>query len=290
MERILRHPAIRAVVFLALVQTFCEDLVVATYCSWGTRRLLLCTGFGFDLFFTVEFLVGLYTAALNRKTRYYLVYGQGWIDFLVSLPLLVFYSGPAMFGLAAGGMTALPLIAQMSRGFRFLRFLKIFRIRPFGPRGNGGASGAAVLVSVLVTAGALLGPLISRPGALEKRVLDEYSSEALGIAARAGDEEELIREIRDYSRRDEDLLVVRRDAGLMYSRYDTSYYAARFGPADYLYIDVPLGAKSSLEFFFSLKPLFAEDARRGISYFCVLASLFLAFFIYSRIHSGRGGL
>jgi hypothetical protein len=288
MERKLRHPVIRAAVFLALVQIFLEDFVVITHSSWDTRRLLLCTGFGFDLFFTVEFLVGLYTAALNRKARYYLLNGQGWIDFLASVPLLVLYSGPAMFGLAAGGVPALPLIAQISRGIRFLRFLKIFRIQPFGPPGGQKVSGPALLVSVLVTAGALLGPLVSRPGIPEKRVFDKYSFEASRIAGQTGNEEDLVREIRDYSRREPDLLLVRREAGIMYSRYDKAYYAARFGPADYLHITAPAGKKSSLEFFFSLKQLLAEDARRSISYFCVLASLFLAFFIYSRIGSGRG--
>jgi hypothetical protein len=157
-----------------------------------------------------------------------------------------------------------------------LRFLKLFRLDFFPAPGK---TGAAFLVSVLVVAGSLLGPLLSRPGGLERRVLDAYSSDAQRMAHEAQDGgEEFGSILRDYGRTQPDLLLVKREASPLYSRYDALHYKRYYGAADYLHL-----RGRDMDFYFSLKPLLAEDARRSISYFCVLMALFPAFFIYSRI-------
>ncbi|MDR1932780.1 MAG: ion transporter [Spirochaetales bacterium] len=272
MKRNVRYLFGAALVFLALAEVLCEDLAALSGLSVSVRRLLVCAGFLFDLFFTAQFLVGLYTASLNRKTRRYFAGEGGWIDFLAAVPLLVLYSGPAMFGIAAGGVCLLPGVLRMSAGLRFLRFLKLFRLRRAPARGK---SAAAFLVSVLIAAGSLLGPALSGAGGAEKHVIDTYFSAAFRLSSGS---EDIGREIREYSRTEPDLLLVKQKAAALYSRYDAVYYNTYYGGADYLYL-----RSGTLDFYFSLKTLAAGEARRGISHFCVLAALFSAFFIYVRV-------
>jgi hypothetical protein len=269
-----RRVCAAAVVFFALAEILCEDFAVLFGLPLGLRRLIQCAGFGFDLFFTVWFLVGLYAASLNRKTRRFLGFEGAWMDFLASVPLLVLYSGPAMFSFAAGGLPLIPPLAQVTRNLRFLRFLKIFRT---GLLPAGGTAGAAFCVCVLVLAGAFLGPLVSRPGVLQTRILDKHFSAALQLSRGASGGENLVRELREYGRQDPDLLLVKQEAASLYSRYDSAHYGRYYGPADYVWIK-----GRDMDFYFSLKPLLAGDAGLGISWFCVLAALCLAFFFRSR--------
>lgn len=81
-------------ILLVLVQTFLEDYAVIAGWSWDIRRVLLFTGFGFDLFFTVEFLTRLYVSFVNRRAGRYFWHERGWIDLLASIPLLLLNSGP----------------------------------------------------------------------------------------------------------------------------------------------------------------------------------------------------
>jgi hypothetical protein len=287
MKRNSRYVFSAALVCLALAELLCEDLAVLADSPVFVRRLLVCAGFAFDLFFTAQFLVGLYTASLNRKARGWLLREGGWIDFLAAIPLLVLYSGPAMFGLAAGGLSLLPRVLRVTRGLRFLRFLKLFRLGCVeGGRGgaslDAGKSAAAFLVSVLIAAGAFLWPMMAGSGGLERRVLDNYSAAALRLshasASSPGAESNKEHEIREYSRTDGDLLLVKQEAAALYSRYASPYYTLYYSGADYLHL-----RSGVLDFYFSLKPLLAEDARRSVSGFCVLAVIFPAFFLYSRI-------
>jgi hypothetical protein len=262
-------------VLLALAEILCEDIAVLRALPLNIRRLILCAGFGFDLFFTAWFLVGLYAASLNRKTRSFLGAGGGWMDFLASVPLLVFYSGPAMFALAAGTGPLIPALARVTRDLRFLRFLKVFRLDIFPA---GGKTGAAFFVSVLVLAEAFFGPLISRPGVPEKRILDSYFTAALRLSHETAGREDLAREIGEYGRTEPDLLFVKKEAVPLYSRYDFPYYERYYGPADYTWIK-----SRDMDFYFSLKPLLSGESGFSISYFCVLAALCLAFFLYGRV-------
>ena len=41
-------------IFLVLIQTFLEDYAVLTGWSWNIRKVLIFTGLGFDLFFSIE--------------------------------------------------------------------------------------------------------------------------------------------------------------------------------------------------------------------------------------------
>ena len=51
-------------IFAVLIQTFLEDYAVLAGWSWGMRKILIFTGLGFDLFFSIEFLIRFITAAM----------------------------------------------------------------------------------------------------------------------------------------------------------------------------------------------------------------------------------
>jgi hypothetical protein len=281
MRKKIRRVFTAAIVILALAEIFCEDFAVISGFPVPVRRFIRCAGFCFDIFFTAQFLVGLYTASLNRKARLFLWYKGGWLDFLAAVPLLVLHSGPAMFGLAAGGLPVSPRILRITEVLRFLRFLKLFK-----PDSSftAGKTGTAFLVSALVLAGALLGPVISRPGILKNRILDNYSSAAIRLARETEDRESLRQEIREYSKTEENLLLVKQEAFPLYSRYDFSYYERYYAQADYLWMK-----NGKMDFYFSRKPFLIEDAWLDISWFCVLAALFSAFFIYDSVRNSATG-
>jgi len=127
-----------AAILLVLIQTFLEDFAICASWQVNIRRILIITGFAFDLFFTIEFLVRLYWAMVGRKVKYYLFNERGWIDFLASIPLLMFNSGPALLSLLASGTIIISLSGifnilkvlkaiRIARILRFLRIIKIFK-------------------------------------------------------------------------------------------------------------------------------------------------------------------
>ena len=125
------------VIFMVLVQTFLEDLAVILSWSWSVRKILIITGFGFDLFFTMEFLTRYFSALKKGKGIQYFVYQRGWIDLIASLPLLLLSSGPAVISLIAGGafvtgagmlnMLKVVKTVRIARILRLLRLLKVFK-------------------------------------------------------------------------------------------------------------------------------------------------------------------
>ncbi|MFW5689569.1 MAG: ion transporter, partial [Spirochaetota bacterium] len=136
----LENVVIVAIV-LVLAQTFLEDFAVLAGWTWDARRVLLFTGFAFDLFFTIEFLTRLYASFVNRRTGIYFWYERGWIDLLASIPLLLLSSGPAVLAYLTGSATIVGFAGilnvlkvvkaiRTARVLRLLRVLKIFaRIR-----------------------------------------------------------------------------------------------------------------------------------------------------------------
>ena len=127
-----------AAILLVLVQTFLEDYAVLTGRNVDIRNKLLLAGFFFDLFFTIEFLIRFYYALMGRRVGRYLTSERGWIDFLASVPLLMFNSGPFALTLLTGSGIALGLggilnllkvikAIRIARILRFLRIIKIFR-------------------------------------------------------------------------------------------------------------------------------------------------------------------
>ncbi|MFP4566485.1 MAG: ion transporter [Spirochaetaceae bacterium] len=273
-------------IVLVLVHTFVQDLAVLLGWTWRTRRALLIIGFGFDLFFTIEFLVRLYYAILDRAAGRYFWRERGWIDFLAAVPLLLLDSGPAMLAVAAGGTSVLGMGGMMSvlkvaktiriaRILRLLRVLKVFNAinnadSPMAQRHIAGITTLSVSVIVLsVVAYVGLASAVDMPS-LEAEEQARSMRAASFIDARNladPDQQELL---RDYAASQPLMLVVREDGQTRYSRHDNAFYEERFGPGDYGYL-----RSGEVGVFFDLRPLNADQARQNIAYFTIVVILVL---------------
>jgi hypothetical protein len=125
-------------ILLVILETLFEEYALFMDYSARIRIYLLIAGFGFDLLFSIEFLVRLFLAARRGGAAGYILREGGFIDFVASLPLLVFHSGPliwmtffygeAGFFAALGSLSFLKIVKviRVARILRFVRALKIF--------------------------------------------------------------------------------------------------------------------------------------------------------------------
>lgn len=279
-------------ILLVLVQSFLEDLSVLLDWSWPIRRWLLFAAFAFDLFFTVEFLSRYYFAFVDGRATRYLFKERGWIDFLASIPLLLFSSGPMIFAIAVGGV---PLIGvgrvlnlmkvikaiRIARILRLLRTLKIFQhIR------HADSTMAQRHVSRMTTLAVSLFVLVIFvfgvvDAAVDLPTLDAEYRDATLTAADFLNEQDYADEEREaqlahLAEQIPQLLVVRQGDQTRYSRFDDAYYREHFGPNDYTFL-----TSGDVSAFVDLRPLNRDQAREGLVYFALIVTTVFAFlFIY----------
>src|SRR6056297_440060 len=274
-------------IILVLIQTFLEDVVLIAGWSWDVRKILLVTGFGFDLFFTLEFLIRFFASALRRQASEYLFHRKGWIDLFASLPLLLFNSGPLMAAVFLGGGSLSGLggvfnvlkVAKAIRVARILRLLRVLKIfKKIKYTGSGMAQRHVSLITslvVTVTVGtlflvSLIQPILpTAPGraevleTTETRLLQRFQgtdSRQLGEALPT-------------------LLIIKEGQETLYSRYENSYYRSMFGPTDYQYRQI-----GNYDFFLSLKPELVDRAVQSLAFFVLIVLIVLVFLLYYSPH------
>jgi len=125
-------------IILAIFHIFLDEYAGFMDYSVEIRKYLLLAGFGFDLIFTIEFFFRLFISGKNRKTLSYIIKEGGLVDFVSSIPLLIFNSGSLVYITffygksgaisAIAGLTILKTvkIIRITRFLRFFRALKIF--------------------------------------------------------------------------------------------------------------------------------------------------------------------
>ena len=274
-------------IVLVVVQTFLEDLSVLAGWTARTRLELRLAGFGFDLFFTIEFLVRLYYAISARRLGQYLLRERGWIDFLAAVPLLMFSSGPIAAGLLLGPVL-LPTLAgtlrrlkiikavRIARILRLLRVLKIFgRIRHTDSRmvQRHVALVSSLSVSVLVF-GLLVFSMLGSGAGEEAR---QRVAQVLGEArSRAGG---LDLALSVLAPADPALLVVREQGVPRFSRHDDEYFTREFAAGDYAYL-----RWAELELFFDLRPHLRELAAQSLLFQALVILLVLGFVLLYAAH------
>ncbi|MBN1835197.1 MAG: ion transporter [Spirochaetales bacterium] len=290
-----------AAILLVLVQTFLEDF--ATLAGWSVelRGQIALAGFFFDLFFTIEFLVRLYYAILDRRLGRYLGPERGWIDLLASVPLLMFHSGPyaaatlAGAGAAAGLAGTLSLVkvlkaVRIARVLRFLRIIKLFRrtrkvSSPMAQRHV--ATVTAISVSVVVLS-LLFFTLVSQRlpigpvGTLEQTAAQRQERIAAHLASLEQDPVSLVQALGTLEETEASLLVVRFRGQTLFTRWSNPTYASGFAPGDYSYL-----ARGDLELFFDQRPYAAQLARHSLVFFAIVVLLVLAYVLAYSPHFAR---
>jgi hypothetical protein len=279
-------------ILLVLVQTFFEDYSVVAGWKWSVRRTLVFTSFGFDLFFTIEFLTRLYFAILNRRVTRYVLFERGWIDFLASVPLLLFNSGPTVIALLTGsallgGLGGFMNVLKVVKAIRIARILRLLRVLKLlrrvknvdsvmAQRHVGKVSTIGVSVFVFVIFGfSLLDAFVNIPSLQDQfqltppRVVAFIQSENLTDPAKSS-------ELASYAKTDPSILMVKSGGKTWFSRFGNEYYAAYFGPTDYGYL-----RNGNLEVFFDLRTLNAQQSTNNLIYFSAIVILvFMLLFYY----------
>jgi len=280
-------------ILLVLVHTFLDDFAVLAAWNVRARGLLIWTGLGFDVFFTVEFLVRMYYALMARQGTEYFFRQRGWVDFLASIPLLLLNSLPHALALLAGAglltglgsfLNVLKVIKaiRIARILRLLRVVKLFRSIRYArsPMAQGHVSTVttiAVSILVLWTLGAsvleVTGviPGLQQPfqaGQAQRAAVISAAGAGPGLAARAA----------SGAAMDPTLLVVRAQGGpVVYSRYPADYYAEQFLPGDYGYYRA-----NGVEVFTDERPLSVSSSQEALVFLVAVVLIVLAFlFIYA---------
>ena len=235
------------IIILVLIQTFLEDLSVLLAWTWSSRRVLLITGFFFDLFFTVEFLIRTYSALSRGDLKRYLGQGLGWIDFLASVPLLILSSGPGMVMVlsgsgilfSGGGVLNILKIVKTVRIARILRLLRVLKIFKQIKNVNSimaqrhlmkiTATSVSTLVLTLFFFNLIAGT-VGMPQA-GKILEEQYRGTMTSFTSlrKTGGTAEAA---ASASRQQPDLLIIKEGETTLYSRYDNDYFGLNFGPGE----------------------------------------------------------
>lgn len=281
-------------IFLVLIQTFLEDYAVLTGWSWEFRRFLIFTGLGFDLFFSIEFLIRFFSALTKKKGSSYFLEGKGWIDFLASIPLLILNSGPAFLAILTGssfffGMGGLLNILKIIKAIRIARILRLLRIlKIFRQIKHTGSVMAQRHIAKITTLSitsfvftllvfSIFSGLISLPSAEGEFIVHQKTSINNFIDnIKTGDISLASENFADY---EADLLIIKNNGQTVYTRYDNPYYSTVFGPGDYQYFKT-----SDFEFFFDVRKLAQLQATSNILFFLVVVMSVLVFLIYYSPH------
>ena len=257
---------------LVIVFTFVEDLAAYLMWDWNIRRILLFIGFGFDLFFTIEFLIRYIASIAKGDTGEYLVHKRGWVDFVASIPLLLFNSGPSVYFLLsgaafAGGVGVLNILkvikaVRVARILRMLRVLKIFRsiksIDSVMTQRHLTRIISTVVVSTITIM--FVGTLLFSNTFISSPALELSKNTPVTITEfidkKAKDEFE---QVRDLIKIRKDILLIKYESRTMFSRFTDNQYEENFGPGDFEYYKT-----GNTEVFFDLRYSNAEDAIPGM--------------------------
>ena len=282
-----------AAIMLVLVQTFLEDFAVLSGWDVDIRNKLLLAGFFFDLFFTIEFLVRLYYALMEGRVGRYLTLERGWIDFLASIPLLMFNSGPFAITLLTGQAVALGLggllnllkvikAIRIARILRFLRIVKIFRgiknvSSPMAQRHVASITAISVTILVLCLLFFTLFSSTTQLNGLDTAFSEQQEAVAEHLAGKTDEPSDFVVALQTLRETQPNLLIVKYTGRTLYSRYSNDYYAKFFAPGDYTYL-----SREELELFFDQRAYVNQLSRESILFFIIVVLVVLAYLlIYS---------
>ena len=239
--------------------------------SWAMRSTVSLLCLSLDIFFFLELAVRSATAFAEGRLAGYLRSGGGWRDCIAAILPLVFTSGPFLFGGLDGLANTATVTAlgsfRLLRGLGLLRILRILRLFPGdSPSKNDGdqaplaASRAATLallaslgVLILAETASIVGIWPDAHAALDSK--RDATLKAL-IQTPGADGAELI------ALADSDLLLVRYQDKVVYTRYSAEEYHRRFGPDEIGY----LSKGAEVEAFFSLTSELRAQAASTVSF------------------------
>lgn len=288
---ILESVVVVAIV-LVLVHTFVDDLSILSGWAVESRRWIIWTGLGFDLFFTFEFFTRLYAAIARHEGSAYFFRQRGWIDFLASVPLLLLSSIPNTLALLAGVglvtgvgsfLNVLKVIkaVRIARILRLLRVIKLFRgIRyarsPMAQRHLATIITISVTVLVVWSIGASIMESAGVLPGLEAPYAAGQTARMQAIVSGDNTPAVLTQRAAAVAALDQSILAVRVENGpTVWSRYDTAYYSTHFLAGEYGYRQY-----NGVEIFTDERPAAQASARESLIFFVAVLLTVLGFLFF----------
>lgn len=263
-------------IVLVLIQTLAEDIFTVYGAPWSLRRLFIYSAVFFDLFFTIEFLIRSWNAILDKSFGRYLVRENGWVDFIASVPLLIFTSGPTFIALLGGaafagsggiiGLLKVVKAVRMARVLRLLRLLKIFRRIRFADSVMVQRHTVRIVTTVAATliftvtfigmAFAMINDVGTEEVWIDNQVATIEALESNPQLAAGPDSASA------WGRSHPSLLLFQNDDWTLYAARDDAYLTAYFGPGDYAVKEI-----GNTTLWFDLRPAAVSQARTNIMVF-----------------------
>lgn len=289
--------AYTGITVLAVIATLVEEALVVFSASWDLRSALSSALVVADIVFTVIFSIRMARSYADRGHGLYFRRGDWLLDGAASILPLIFVSGPFLFDAFSGLGDPQSMIAlgsfRVLRGLgllRFLRLLEFFRDSAAGkeapPRLSRPATAAtrALVATLAVFLTAEASSLIEVwPDAHSALAGRRKATLAALCLAPLADEAENIAAI------DGDLLLVRSNGRVIYTRFSAEEYRRRFGPDELGY----LRGGNGVEAFFSLSGEIRAEAAMtfvaGLSALALLVSIASASGLFAK-RGARAGM
>lgn len=277
---------VTAAIVLVLLQTVAEDILMISNSTWAARRIFIYSGFAFDLFFTLEFLIRSWNAICCRSFRRYILFENGWVDFIASVPLLVFSSGPISLSIMRGmvfagsgtlvGLLKVVKAVRMARVLRLLRLLKIFRKIRFADSAMVQRHTVRIITtatSTLIFSAMIIGTVFAvlNIDDLEEAWLiggETAASELEGVRFLGPDDAE------SWGLSEPSVLLLKRDKQTLYTKYEEGYLRDYFGPNDYFIRHVGF-----YTVWFDGRPSIVSQSKLNITIFAMSLSVVLLFML-----------
>ena len=298
------HRLLFVLVLLVPLQLLLQEGAILFSQPWSIRFMLLLLGGTLDLVFVVDFVVRLYLSMIRRRGIEYLGQGRGWADFLSSVPVFMFLSGPVLFGIFAGGSVPFgsgefvhPLLtARLLQALYLLRLLRIWKLFPpvtvrtsdMRMRHIGRLVGLFLCATLVAAFALTLSNLPQhriQPHAASLTAPSEIASSIAHVArAASGSDEDrsaFVRTsavVRQVAEANATLLVLRHSGRTSYTKMSNEEYRANFGPGDYLY-----GVSGEYAVFVDVRGFHANSAGTRVQVvLVVILGVFLIGGIYSK--------
>lgn len=279
-------------IVLVIIQTLLDDLSVVLQWEVNYKRILLVSGFVFDVIFTLEFIIRSSVAIGKKKFGRYFWYERGWVDLLSSLPLLILNSGPSVYALWIGGASkslglGLFNILKVVKAIRVTRILRLVRIIKIFGKIQNTESIMAQHHTAAITTNAVFSMIIvmfifSMPmlSPTEKRIVQrqhEYEGTIDRVDGLTAATSMSKQESARYLFRDDPLILKAAVDGQALVESNEDYLSHFYLNDDYLHIE-----KGGYSLLVSLTDINAEAAMSRIVFFFIILSVVVSIsFLYA---------
>ncbi len=280
-------------IVLVLMQTLLEDSMVILGKSWEIRRIFILTGFAFDLFFTIEFLVRSWNALSHKQFGRYLLFRNGWVDFAASVPLLLFSSTPEFLSYLSNStfagtgslmsMLKIVKVVRIARILRLLRLLKLFQRIRFANSVMIQRHTIRIITTVaatLIITNMIIGAAFTlMDNADVEQSMQTEQQAAMGYLGQLHSDRTESSEIETLVRTRPMILTIKDGNGAIYPQGTGMSLINDLGPGDYLISNV-----NSYTVWFDTRPIAVSRAKLNLTVFLTTLAVILMILISYSTH------